>query len=109
MAKTLHFECRQSWSDLIPGQGTRSPTPQVKILHATTKTQFSQINYYFKKSLVSLGKEHLNFTGPKKFQRYWISKSGEAQILLPYPILQIFIIFHKTFTGICLVKEELAH
>ena len=94
MAKTLHFECRQSWSDLIPGQGTRSPTPQVKILHATTKTQFSQINYYFKKSLV---------------QRYWISKSGEAQILLPYPILQIFIIFHKTFTGICLVKEELAH
>ena len=109
MAKTPHFQCRQSWSDLIPGQGTRSPMPQLKILHATAKTRCSQINNYFKKSLVSLDKEHLNFTGPKKFQRYWISKSGEAQILLPYPVPQIFIIFHKTFTGICLVKEELAH
>ena len=100
VAKTLSSQCRGHRFD--PWSGNYIP-------HATTKTQFSQINNYFKKSLVSLGKEHLNFTGPKKFQRYWISKSGEAQILLPYPILQIFIIFHKTFTGICLVKEELAH
>ena len=32
---------------LIPGQGTRSHMPQLKILHATTKTQHSQINKYF--------------------------------------------------------------
>ena len=28
----------------LPGQGTRSHTPQVKILHATTKTRCSQTN-----------------------------------------------------------------
>ena len=28
----------------IPGQGTRSHVPQLKTLHATTKTQHSQIN-----------------------------------------------------------------
>ena len=28
----------------IPGQGTRFHIPQLKILHATTKTQHSQIN-----------------------------------------------------------------
>ena len=34
---------------LIPGQGTRSHMSQLKILHATIKTQWSQINKYFKK------------------------------------------------------------
>ena len=33
----------------IPGQGTRSHMPQLKILHAATKTQCSQINKYVKK------------------------------------------------------------
>ena len=30
----------------IPGQGTRSHMPQIKIPHATTKTQHSQINNF---------------------------------------------------------------
>ena len=34
---------------LIPGQGTRSRMPQLKIPHAATKTQHSQINKYFLK------------------------------------------------------------
>ena len=45
----------------IPGQGTRSYTlhlrvrmPQLKIPHVTTKTQHSQINKYFFKSLADL-------------------------------------------------------
>ena len=34
--------------DLIPGQGTRSHVLQLKILHATTQTQHTQIiNKYF--------------------------------------------------------------
>ena len=34
---------------LIPGQGTRSHVLQLKILHATTQTQHTQIiNKYFK-------------------------------------------------------------
>ena len=33
---------------LIPGQGTRSHTPQLKIPHATTKTQHSQIKNILK-------------------------------------------------------------
>ena len=35
-----------SW---IPGQGTRSCKPKLKIPHATTKTQHSYINKYFQK------------------------------------------------------------
>ena len=34
----------QGGSDSIPGQGTRSHMPQLKILCAITKTQHSQIN-----------------------------------------------------------------
>ena len=33
-------------SDLIPGQGTRSHMPQLNILHAAIKTQYSQLNEY---------------------------------------------------------------
>ena len=33
--------------DLIPGQGTRSHMSQLKILHATAKTWYSQINNFF--------------------------------------------------------------
>ena len=32
--------------DLIPGQGTRSHMPQLNILHAAIKTQYSQLNEY---------------------------------------------------------------
>ena len=34
----------------IPGQGARSHMPQLKILHAVTKTQCSQIDKYIKKT-----------------------------------------------------------
>ena len=34
-------------SGLIPGQGTRSHMPQLKIPHATAKAWYSQINKYF--------------------------------------------------------------
>ena len=33
----------------IPGQGTRCHMPQLKITHAATETQHSQINKYFLK------------------------------------------------------------
>ena len=36
----------QGVEGLIPGQGTRSYMLQPKILHATTKTQNSQINKF---------------------------------------------------------------
>ena len=41
----------------IPHQGTRSHTPQVKILNATTKIRRSQINKYF--SIKKLSQQHL--------------------------------------------------
>ena len=44
VAKTLHFQ--RKGLGLIPGQGTRSYTPQLKIPMATTKTQGSQISKY---------------------------------------------------------------
>ena len=43
-AKTLCSQCRGPGS--IPGQGTRSRRPKLKILHATTKTWHSQINKF---------------------------------------------------------------
>ena len=44
VAKILCSQCRGPGS--IPGQGTRSHVPQLKILHATTKTWHSQINKF---------------------------------------------------------------
>ena len=45
MAQWLRL-CAPNAGDLglIPGQGTRSHMLQLKILHATTKTQGSQVN-----------------------------------------------------------------
>ena len=45
---------------LIPGQGTRSHTLQLKILHAVTKIQHSQTNKYFLKRAAHhrQGKKH---------------------------------------------------
>ena len=52
VAKTVFSQC--GGSDSTPGQGTRSHMlqlrvfiPQLKILHAATKTPHSQINKYF--------------------------------------------------------------
>ena len=42
MAKT--YTPNAGGLDSLPGQGTKSHMPQVKILHATTKTQCSQTN-----------------------------------------------------------------
>ena len=48
MAKIVFSQCRGTGS--IPCQGTRSHMPQLKILHAETKTQHSPINkHFFKK------------------------------------------------------------
>ena len=47
VAKTLCSQC--GGPGLISCQGTRSHMPQLKILHAATKTQHSQVNKYFKK------------------------------------------------------------
>ena len=42
MANTPSSQCRGPGS--IPGQGTRSHTPQLKILHAVAKTQCGQLH-----------------------------------------------------------------
>ena len=41
VAKTLHSQCRR---ESIPGQGTRSHMPELKIAHAVTNTWRSQIS-----------------------------------------------------------------
>ena len=58
---------------LIPGQGTRSHMlplrvhmPQLKILHATTKTRYRQINKYFSKR-----------------KKEWVKRRGQLSSLLP--------------------------
>ena len=45
----------------IPGQGTRSRIPQLKIPHATTETQYSQINKnkYFKSGFIHVAMNHV--------------------------------------------------
>ena len=40
--KPLHYQCRGP--GLIPGRGTRSHMPQLKIPQAATKTRCSQVN-----------------------------------------------------------------
>ena len=57
----------------IPGQGTRSHMlplrvhmPQLKILHATTKTRYRQINKYFSKR-----------------KKEWVKRRGQLSSLLP--------------------------
>ena len=47
VVKTLSSPCRGQGS--VPGEGTRSHMPQLKISCATTKTKHSQINTFFKK------------------------------------------------------------
>ena len=47
LVKTLSSQCRGQGS--VPGEGTRSHMPQLKISCATTKTQHSQINIFLKK------------------------------------------------------------
>ena len=45
VAMTMSSPVQGAWGS-IPGQGTRSHVPQLKILHAATKTQPSKINNY---------------------------------------------------------------
>ena len=44
-----------------------------------------------------------------EYEDYIMGNYGINSLTIPVIEEEIFIIFHKTFTGICLVKEELAH
>ena len=52
----------------FPNQGTRPHMPQLKILHATTKTQSSQINNFLKNDNM-------------KFKLLWMMSHDENQAL----------------------------
>ena len=47
VVKTPYSQCKRPGFD--PSQGTRAHMPQLKILHASTKTWYIQINRYFLK------------------------------------------------------------
>ena len=56
VVKTLSSQCRGQSS--MPGEGTRSHMPQLKISCAATKTQHSQINTFRKKNCMLCAHSH---------------------------------------------------
>ena len=69
----------QGGSDSIPGQGTRSHMPQLKILCAITKTQHSQINkIILKKKRVGNCKGGRDGGESACWERGWLSFSDHV-------------------------------
>ena len=92
----------------IPGQGTRSHMlplrvhmPQLKILHATTKTRYRQINKYFSKR-----------------KKEWVKRRGQLSSLLPvvgfreqvkWRLSPACLLGHQSFHHLCGSSHSLQH